>query len=169
MYIYVSMLQLHGSWQSKVISKLQGRVAITLDSEQWVSEMKGSVKFLINSSRPSAQFDMEAKYEQHVVEGIIIDRLFIRQKEFTTDTYHTVQLTSYNGGPWNGIYTSVYPCDYGEITGAVVASKSDTVSTAQTSVPTSVPTSGSKSSSGRRVGDRDRKRKYIEDTGNDTR
>jgi len=118
------MIIIEGDWKSQVNENLQGNLSVTINVDRLYSDMTGHVKIIHSSDHQCInnviEFVAEIKYERNselIFNGQrnIIDRLFIRQKNFGKDIYYTMQLTSYNGGLWQGSYTSIYPNDLGDL------------------------------------------------------
>jgi len=118
------MIIIEGEWKSQINDSLSGKLSIIINVNNLNTDMTGIVKFTHSTDHQcintSQEFIVEIKYERQsefIFNGqqTIIDRLFIRQRNFGSDFYYTMQMTSYNGAPWQGSYTCIYPNDLGQL------------------------------------------------------
>ena|SRR5581483_5428892 len=117
------MIIIEGEWKSQINDNLFGKLSILIEHDHLSNDMIGIVKLVHLNEHHCIdnfyEFSVEIKYDRQLEsifnEQIIIDRLFIRQKNFDIDIYYTMQITSYNGHLWQGSYVTIYPNDLGQL------------------------------------------------------
>lgn len=127
------MIILKGNWSSKVEYQLYGTIEINIItnlSTLICGHYSGLATFKQNKSdsyQTNFLVDIEHERIMEYIDGkkSEISRLFIREKHLRPNTYHTIQLTSYDKGKWFGTYTSIYPGDYGQLSEITQSSIND--------------------------------------------
>jgi hypothetical protein len=121
------MIVIEGYWKSSSHVNSNGKITVTINSENLLPKMIGTVKIVHNvdenhyCANVVSEFLVEIIYEKNsemIQNGssIVTRKLFLRQQNFSCDTYMTLRLTSH-GECWYGSYASIYPDDLGELSG----------------------------------------------------
>ena len=112
------MIIIEGEWKSQMNENLYGKLSITINVDHFNHYMIGTVKLIHSNEHQCVnnllEFEVEITYERQSElifdqEKTIIDRLFIRQKEFGSDIYYTMQITSFDGNLWQGSTQAFIP------------------------------------------------------------
>ncbi len=118
------MISIEGQWKSQVDEFRHGKLSIMINCGRLENIMSGLIKIIHENQQDCVgdyiEFKVDIIYEINydlIIDGkqSQIERLFIRQQQFGTDMYYTLQLTRYNGGSWQGSYATIYPNDLGEL------------------------------------------------------